>query len=117
MSPAWRWIPRGILLGLLVFVIFGPLLNLALWAFAERWYFPHKLPAEFGLTFWGRVFAPRSNAMASLGTSVLIACLTVALSTALALPADVLLRRWRALPRVDVGRLRADLDEVLDPSL
>ena len=95
MSPAWRWIPRGIALGLLVFVIFGPLLNLVLWAFAERWYFPHKLPAEFGLTFWGRVFAPRSNAMASLGTSVLIACLTVALSTALAVPAGWALARLK----------------------
>ncbi|HMR34388.1 MAG TPA: ABC transporter permease subunit [Geminicoccaceae bacterium] len=95
MSPAWRWIPRGIVLGLLVFVIFGPLLNLVLWAFAERWYFPHKLPAEFGLTFWGRVFAPRSNAMASLGTSVLIACLTVALSTALAVPAGWALARLK----------------------
>lgn len=95
MSPAWRWIPRGIVLGLLVFVIFGPLLNLVLWAFAERWYFPHKLPAEFGLTFWGRVFAPRSNAMVSLGTSVLIACLTVALSTALAVPAGWALARLR----------------------
>ena len=95
MSPAWRWIPRGIVLGLLVFAIFGPLLNLVLWAFAERWYFPHKLPAEFGLTFWGRVFAPRSNAMASLGTSVLIACLTVALSTALAVPAGWALARLK----------------------
>ncbi len=95
MSPAWRWIPRGIVLGVLVFVIFGPLLNLVLWAFAERWYFPHKLPAEFGLTFWGRVFAPRSNAMVSLGTSVLIACLTVALSTALAVPAGWALARLR----------------------
>jgi ABC-type spermidine/putrescine transport system permease subunit II len=95
VSPAWRWIPRGILLGLLVFVIFGPLLNLALWAFAERWYFPNKLPSAFGLTFWGRVFAPRSNAMASLGTSVLIACLTVALSAALALPAGWALSRLR----------------------
>ena len=95
MSPAWRWIPRGIVLGLLVFAIFGPLLNLVLWAFAERWYFPHKLPAEFGLTFWAPVFAPRSNAMASLGTSVLIACLTVALSTALAVPAGWALARLR----------------------
>ena len=95
MSPAWRWIPRGIVLGLLVFAIFGPLLNLVLWAFAERWYFPLKLPAEFGLTFWGRVFAPRGNAMASLGTSVLIACLTVALSTALAVPAGWALARLK----------------------
>lgn len=34
-----------------------------------------------------------------------------------ALPADVLLRRWRVLPHVDAARLREDLDAVMDPSL
>ena len=38
---------------LLAFAIFGPLANLFLWAFAEKWYFPNKLPQEFGFTFWG----------------------------------------------------------------
>ena len=57
--------------------IFGPLANLLLWAFAEKWYFPNKLPQEFGFTFWARVFSPRGNALASLGTSVWIAVLTV----------------------------------------
>jgi prevent-host-death family protein len=31
--------------------------------------------------------------------------------------AEVLLERWRRLPRVDPDRLREDVDEVLDPSL
>jgi prevent-host-death family protein len=34
-----------------------------------------------------------------------------------AVTADTLLRRWRGLPVVDTVRLRADLDELLDPSL
>jgi antitoxin (DNA-binding transcriptional repressor) of toxin-antitoxin stability system len=34
-----------------------------------------------------------------------------------AIPADVLLTRWRRLPAVDPARLRADLDEVMDASL
>lgn len=34
-----------------------------------------------------------------------------------AVKADVLLERWRRLPRVDPVRLREDLDELLDPSL
>ena len=34
-----------------------------------------------------------------------------------AVTADVLLQRWRRLPRVDPAQLRADLDAVLDPSL
>ena len=61
--------------------------NLVLWAFAERWYFPSKLPSQYGFTFWERVFAPRGNAIASLGTSVWIAVLTVAFSLAVAIPA------------------------------
>jgi ABC-type spermidine/putrescine transport system permease subunit II len=47
MTIASRLAPnvlRALLLALLAFVIFGPLLNLVLWAFAERWYFPSKLP-------------------------------------------------------------------------
>ncbi len=85
----------AVLLGLLAFVIFGPLANLFLWAFAERWYFPNKLPQEFGLAFWEKVFSPRGNALASLGTSVWIALLTVAVSLAVAMPAGFALARLK----------------------
>jgi len=81
-----RMIFRALILALLAFAIFGPLLNLLLWAFAERWYFPNKLPLEFGLTYWYRVFQPRGNALASLGTSIWIAVLTVAFSLAVTIP-------------------------------
>jgi prevent-host-death family protein len=33
------------------------------------------------------------------------------------LKAEVLLERWRRLPRLDPGRLREDVDDLLDPSL
>lgn len=33
------------------------------------------------------------------------------------LRSEVLLERWRRLPPVDPGRLRRDLDELLDPNL
>src|SRR5437764_14567621 len=100
VDAAWRRsLPRmlgiAILLALLAFVIFGPLANLFLWAFAEKWYFPSKLPQEFGLTFWDRVFAPRGNALASLGTSVWIALLTVVMSLLVAIPAGYALPGWR----------------------
>ncbi len=86
---------RATALALLAFLIFGPLANLVLWAFAERWYFPHKLPSEFGFTFWQRVFNPRGNALASLATSVWIAVLTVVVSLAVAVPAGYALARLR----------------------
>jgi len=97
-----RW-PRTLvtaaLLALFAFAIFGPLANLLLWAFAEKWYFPSKLPSEFGFSFWQRVFNPRGNALASLGTSVWIAVLTVVVSLAVAIPAGYALARlklpWR----------------------
>ena len=91
---------RAGLLGLFAFFIFGPLLNLLLWAFAERWYFPNKLPSQYGFTFWERVFNPRGNAMASLVTSVGIAVTTVIVCLAIAVPAGLALGRlqlrWRA---------------------
>ncbi len=93
-----RLIP-WVLLALLAFTIFGPLLNLFLWAFAEKWYFPYKLPQEFGLTFWYKVFHPRGDALASLGTSIWIAVLTVVVALAVAIPAGYALARlklpWR----------------------
>jgi putative spermidine/putrescine transport system permease protein len=92
-----RWLVTGAVLGLLAFAIFGPLLNLALWAFAEKWYFPHKLPLEYGLSFWQRVFRPQGHAMASLGNSVAIALFTVVACLAVAIPAGYALAR-RALP-------------------
>ena len=30
----------------MAFAVFGPLANLVLWAFAERWYTPHALPVS-----------------------------------------------------------------------
>jgi putative spermidine/putrescine transport system permease protein len=89
------------MLGLLAFAIFGPLVNLVLWAFAERWYFPNKIPSDFGFSFWGRVFSARGGALSSLGTSVWIAILTVLVSLAVAIPAGYALARvklrWRGL--------------------
>ena len=99
-----RWSKRiaiGAVLALLAFVVFGPLANLFLWAFAEKWYFPGKLPQEYGFMFWERVFAPRAAALDSLGKSIWIAVLTVVFSLAVAMPAGYALARlrlrWRGL--------------------
>ena len=92
-----RWLPAAIVLGLLAFVIFGPLANMLLWAVAEQWYFPHKLPLDYGFSFWERVFRPRGNAMESLGNSIAIALFTVAVCLAVSIPAGYALAR-RSLP-------------------
>ncbi len=87
------WIPTAIVVGLAVFIIFGPIANLVLWAFAEKWYWPHPLPQQYGFEFWGRVFSERGHAWESLGTSVFIATLTVAASLLISAPAGYALAR------------------------
>lgn len=89
------WLPRAAILGLIAFAIFGPLANLLIWTVAERWYFPHALPLDYGFSYWGRVFAPRGGAVSSLVASLGIACLTVAGSLLLAIPAGYALARLK----------------------
>lgn len=101
MSGRFTWIPRALLLGFVGFVVFGPLANLLLWAFAEQWYFPFKMPVVYGLKYWFQVFRPTGNAMESLSTSLLVAVLTVLFCLAISVPAGYALARrnlpWRAL--------------------
>ena len=86
---------RAMLLAALAFAIIGPLANLVLWSFAERWYFPFKLPVSWGLRYWEIVFRPTGVAMQSLVTSISIALLTVALALAVSMPAGYALARLR----------------------
>ncbi|HEX2113601.1 MAG TPA: ABC transporter permease subunit [Alphaproteobacteria bacterium] len=101
MRTALAWVPRAAMLGILIFVVFGPLASLLLWSVAEAWYFPHKLPSQWGFRFWTNVFRPTGRAMEALGVSVAIALLTVATCLALAVPAGLALARgrlpWRAI--------------------
>jgi len=85
------------MLGLAVFafLLFGPLANLVLWSFAERWYAPFKLPVAYGTRYWEVVFRPTGDAMSSLMTSVGIACLTVLVALAVSVPAGYALARLR----------------------
>lgn len=95
LSNLLWWLPRAAILGGLAFVIFGPLLNMLIWTVAERWYFPHTLPLDYGFSYWGRVFAPRGNALQSLIASISIAFFTVAGSLVLAIPAGYALARLK----------------------
>jgi ABC-type spermidine/putrescine transport system permease subunit II len=95
LRAALAWLLRGASLGTVAFLIFGPILNLALWAVAVQWYFPYKLPLSYGLKYWYEVFKPRSDAIESLTTSILIALFTVAACLILAIPAGYALARGR----------------------
>jgi putative spermidine/putrescine transport system permease protein len=86
---------KALLLALLALAIIGPLANLVLWSFAERWYFPFKLPVSWGLRYWEVVFRPSGVAMQSLATSISIALLTVVAALAVSIPAGYALARLR----------------------
>ncbi len=100
LPAKWAWLPRAVLLGLLAFAIFGPLANLVLWSLAESWFFPHKLPSQWGFRYWEVVFRPTGRAMEALAISLWIAVLTVVVCLAVAIPAGLALARgrlpWRA---------------------
>jgi len=101
LAAGGAWILRAVLLGVLAYAIFGPLANLLIWSFAEAWFWPNKLPSQWGFRFWEYVFRPTGRAMEALGLSLVIALLTVALSLAVAIPAGYALARgrlpWRSL--------------------
>jgi ABC-type spermidine/putrescine transport system permease subunit II len=85
----------GVVLAAFAFALIGPLANLALWSVAERWYTPFKLPVTYGTRYWEQVFRPTGDAMASLGTSIWIAVLTVVVALALSVPAGYALARLK----------------------
>jgi ABC-type spermidine/putrescine transport system permease subunit II len=96
IMTAWLGrLAQGALLGLLAYLVFAPIANLALWAVAIRWYFPYKLPLTYGFRYWYDVFKPTSDAVASLGTSIEIAIITVVVCLLLAIPAGYALSRRR----------------------
>ena len=101
MSAPIRWLPQAVALVLVALVIFGPLTNLVIWAVAETWYYPHKLPVTYGPRYWQEVFKPTGNSMESLWNSLLVAVLTVLLCLAVSIPAGYALARrnlpWRTL--------------------
>ncbi|KRE16862.1 spermidine/putrescine ABC transporter permease [Bosea sp. Root381] len=95
IASSARMVLAASLLAAFAFVLIGPLLNLALWSVAERWYTPYKLPVTYGTRYWEQVFRPTGDAMASLGTSVWIAVLTVIVALALSIPAGYALARLK----------------------
>lgn len=80
---------------LFAFLLFGPIVNLVLWSFAERWYAPHKLPVTWGFKYWQTVFRPTGDALPTLTTSIVIAIFVVAVALALSVPAGYALGRMK----------------------
>ncbi|WP_162176585.1 ABC transporter permease [Deinococcus frigens] len=64
-----------------------PVVLLAVWSFAGRWYFPALWPSEWSVRAWQSVFSPTSQVWTALWGSLWVASVTAVLGTAIALPA------------------------------
>jgi len=84
---------RIILIVFACFIIFGPLSSLVIWSVAEKWYWPHILPQQVGLFYWGKVFQGRM--VQALEVGVLIALVVTAMSLLMTVPLGYVLARFK----------------------
>jgi putative spermidine/putrescine transport system permease protein len=87
---------------LLCLVIFGPMLGLAIWSVALRWYWPHLLPQEIGFDYWLQALGLQKSLAVgaisitgSLRTSLILAVVVVAIVMLLSTPVGFVLARYR----------------------
>lgn len=96
-----KWILRAGLLAVFAFFVLGPIGNLMIWSVAEQWFWPNRLPSQWGFRFWEVVFRPTGRAMESLWLSIWIALLTTATCLVVSVPAGYALARgklpWRPI--------------------
>lgn len=76
----------NLFIGLLAFFILGPILWLALHAFASDWTYPHLYPDGIGFHWWSKVFLD-SALKTAIRNSLLISPIVVLLSAVICLPA------------------------------
>jgi len=86
----------------LCLVIFGPMLGLAIWSVALRWYWPHLLPQEVGFDYWLQALGLQTSLAVgaisitgSLRTSLILAVVVVAIVMLLSTPVGFVLARYR----------------------
>jgi len=96
-----KWVLRAGLLAIFSFFVLGPIGNLMIWSVAEQWFWPNRLPSQWGFRFWEVVFRPTGRAMESLWLSIWIALLTTATCLIVSVPAGYALARgklpWRPI--------------------
>lgn len=96
-----KWLLRAGLLAVFAFFVLGPIGNLMIWSVAEQWFWPNRLPSQWGFRFWEVVFRPTGRAMESLWLSIWIALLTTATCLVVSVPAGYALARgklpWRPI--------------------
>jgi putative spermidine/putrescine transport system permease protein len=97
----WTRALETVLLVVLCFAIFAPMLGVVLWSVAIRWYWPNVLPQEVGLDYWKQALGvERSLAIGavsitdSFNTSLFIALVVVVIVMVIATPVGYVLARF-----------------------
>lgn len=83
LRQEWYGFSMAVLLAL---VILGPMFNVFLWAFTQRWRYPALLPTEWGIRFWADTFA-RADIAEGFVTSLYTSFFVTLLSAVICLPA------------------------------
>jgi putative spermidine/putrescine transport system permease protein len=95
---AWRGLWRGALsvagLFLLAVFILGPLLSMAMWAFAGAWYYPNLTPQQWSFKWWTWVFS-HTDVGDAIKLSLEAAALATVCSAIICVPAAYAFARFR----------------------
>ena len=76
-----------------IFVIIGPLSGLIIWSFAEKWYWPHIFPQQWGTAYWIKAF--RGDMMHSFTTGLEIAIIATCVVMLISIPLAYVLARYK----------------------
>jgi putative spermidine/putrescine transport system permease protein len=82
------------ILAIFLLFFYGPILNLVMLAFADRYEIPAIIPQEFGFRWWRFVFSQR-NLVASISLSFVFAFVTTGLSMLICVPAAYAIARFK----------------------
>jgi putative spermidine/putrescine transport system permease protein len=70
----------------MVLAMVGPILSVVIWAFAEKWRYPHLLPTDWGLKYW-EVILGRSTTIGPIVTSLELTSIATTLAAVICWPA------------------------------
>lgn len=94
LPPLARSLLGGAFLVVFAGFIIGPLIVLALWSFAQQWFWPSLLPSAFTLRWYGWA-ATVPNVFRSLQMSLIVAVIVTLATTIVAVPAALAIGRYR----------------------
>ncbi|WP_416825239.1 ABC transporter permease [Ectobacillus polymachus] len=76
-----------------IFIILGPLTSLLIWSFAEKWYWPHPIPTQWGFQYWRELMSGKM--IHSLELSFGIAIMVTVVGIIFTVPLSYLLARYK----------------------